>query len=238
MKQLAKELLNKSHGLYELIKANKKEFLYAFLALITCSTLALIFSGQIISLLQSRVPYRIIFSQTTPEEMLINILKLSLLTGSFLSFPFALYRLLKVKTQNYNKEKKKRLIKLSLLSTLMSCIGILCAYFITIPIQLFFLLGLSSELVEINLNISSYISFCLGSIFLACLAFHLPLIKMLSLKDQFYSQKEFQPLKRIIFALALTIALIILSPPALFSLLGLTLAIAIFYWLVALIIKK
>lgn len=230
MNQCDKDLVSRIKDAIPFIKQNKREIIHATLALISCWAIALVFAGQVINLLESRVPYAVVFSQNAPDEMFINIVKLAVLLGSFIAMPFILYRFMKLNTQNYDREKKTKFIKYVSLSSLMSFVGMVFAYYVTIPFQLYLLLGLNIGVVDINLNISSYLSFCLGSILLAGLLFQLPLIKFLSGKNEFYSYQELNALKKYIVGAACAIAFVILAPPIILSFSVLSISIMLFYW--------
>jgi sec-independent protein translocase protein TatC len=136
--------------------------------------LGLAFATGIIKLYQIRAPFNLNFVQTMLSETFILIQKVAVFFGLIISLPIITYYLLKPKTKNF--EDKKTLI-LSLAGAFsLFLTGILFAYWITIPVVIYFLIGFNFNLANVNIGISNYISFCLLITLVSGIMFEFPVI--------------------------------------------------------------
>ncbi len=237
MSLLDKNYSKKVNDFGTFIKTAKFELAISFVVFGTFLILALIFSGSIILFFQNLVPFSISFSQTSPQEMFINSFKIAGFASLILSTPVFIYQLLKLKILEANKKQKIDLKKSLFISYTMTIIGIILACFVFIPLQLFFLLGLNLGIAEIDLGISEFIAFCLGSILTTCLILQLPVVYLLIKKNKFFTYKQIFSMRKKVLIFALSAAFLILSPPELLSLVMLSIIIIVFYFLILVLSK-
>ncbi|OGI21259.1 MAG: hypothetical protein A2287_04795 [Candidatus Melainabacteria bacterium RIFOXYA12_FULL_32_12] len=240
MRQCVKEDLNNKSIHSGFINKNSKPvinnknelkigIIYSAVALLFAFTLGLLLSGYLIKALQLQVPFTIKFIHFAPDEILVSSLKIAIFFGLYLSFPFIAYQFAKFKFQNKSENRKLFLILVSS-GFLLLTFGILFAYYALIPLILFFLLGFNSDLAVTSLSISKYVSFCLNTILISCIAFELPVFLMLLIKTDFIKSKKLTTSwKKVI--IGSFIASVFLTSSELFTQIFLTGVILFFYGL-------
>lgn len=228
-------LLNK---FFNSLKDTKTQAVSSLVAFMTSFTLFFILSGPVTNFLKRRIPFEVSFIQTAPSEILVNAVKIAFLGAMFVSIPVILYHIIKSNTQKITPQQKFKLKKFALASYLVTVISILFSCFAFIPVQLFLLLGLNMDLASINLNISDYISFCMGSILISGLLFNIPLVYFLVRKKSFFSHAELCTVGKYMPAVSLISAFVILASPELLSIVVLSGVIYLFYLAVLFVSKN
>ena len=114
----------------------------------------------------------------SPQEAFLTILKISFLTGLFLSFPLIFYKIWKVVSNKYGF--KKRLTSLSVVTggVILFLSGAALCYFAVLPVGIKFLIGYETDYMVPYISIGKYINFCGGLILAFGLSFELPLVML------------------------------------------------------------
>jgi sec-independent protein translocase protein TatC len=209
-------------------------FMVVLMAVIFCFCI----SNNLIKALELKIPYQVTMLQLYVPEIFFNNLKIGLFAGLFVSAPLLIYQFAKLKIKEMNLEKKKTLVKITSVLFGVSLLAILAAYFFFIPLQLVFFLGINHELSNLTLNLSSYISFCLATMFVSCLVFFVPVFYYLIKKNLFFSSKDLESLKKIMLYVSLGLSLLILSPPELVEFVIFAFVIHLFYVLMIYLTRR
>ncbi|EKE04758.1 MAG: Sec-independent periplasmic protein translocase [uncultured bacterium] len=146
---------------------------YSCLALLVTFTLGLLFSGNIIKILQLQLPFTVNFLQSGPDEIFVASLRVATFIGLYLAFPVVAYQFARIKFDNKGENEKSFLI-LASVGFILFTFGILFAYYALIPSTLFFLLGFNSDVATASFSISKYVSFCLNTILIGGIIFESP----------------------------------------------------------------
>ncbi len=112
----------------------------------------------------------------SPVEYILTQIKVGLLAAFIISLPVLIYQILVFIRPGLNKKEKEG-IKMVLPSfILLFMIGIVFAYFIFLPIAIYFLGNLSLGIVENMWSIGKFIDFVLMSCLVFGLVFQMPLL--------------------------------------------------------------
>jgi len=224
----------KENSVTKYIFEHKKAVKHSFLVFIITFILGLGFSTGIIKLFQDRIPFDINFIQTAPSEIFILILKVAVLFGLILSLPTIIYYFLKPKFEN--QDDKKQFILTLAGGFFLFFIGILFAYWILIPILLYILFGFNFNLAGINIDISSYISFCLLTALICGIVFELPVIIFILKKINLLEDKTLLNYWKYAVAAAILLPVFVISNE-LYEILFYSITLLLFYFLIVFIAK-
>ena len=194
-------------------------------------------SRLVIKALQSELLNVVNFVQLTPAEILMSSLQVAVFVGLYLSSPVILYHLLKIKFKNTSAKNTKFLPILLISIFVLFSLGILFAYYILLPFNLYFLLGLNGGIAGINISISSYVTLCLKLIFITGMIFELPIIFWALVKLDLLDYKKLASFWKPVAVGALAISAIFNLSSELFDLAFSTVTILIFYGLTILAAK-
>jgi len=225
----------KFNAFINFIKRYKPEFIISLIAFIITFILSLSLSTQIIQFFKDQVPFNIRYIQVFPEEFILNIVKISTLSGLFFALPVILFQFIKLFG---DKARQTALKKLAICSYIASIIGVLFACFIAIPINLYFLLGINSRVAEIVFELSPFISFCLSSVFISVLVFQVPVIIWFSKKSEFFKYESLLKTKKQTLSAILILAIIIAVPPELLAFFILLAALLLAYAVLLYTVKR
>lgn len=230
MSQFVKECLNN-----ELIRKNKLFFSYSALIFLLSFIVLLAFSREIIKVLELQVPFNVHFQQEKPFEIFNSSLKITFLTGIFLTSPVITFFAYKYNFKNLRKLNKQILFNHFLALWLLFLTGASFACFILIRPLLFFLLGFTANLASINLNLADYISFCLELMFISGLIFSFPVLPSFFANTSLIDSKDLVKHFKQAAITAVIITLILVSPPELITILLISFLIITIYSLSILI---
>ncbi len=132
---------------------------------------------QILSILFRIYDQRLFY--TSPTAGIDLAFKISIAAGICLSVPFFIYEVFQFIKPVLPKNIQKRLILVVFTSTALLVLGMLFAYFVTLPATLHFLGTFHSENVEYFVSVESYIGFILQYIVLFGMVFQVPLVLLL-----------------------------------------------------------
>lgn len=220
MSRLGKEI----SSIHNILGKYRREIIYSSLAFFVASIIGLMLSRLIIKTLQSELLNVVNFVQLAPAEILTSLLQIAFFVGLYLSSPVILYHLLKIKF------KTTKFLPVLLIFILFS-LGILFAYYILLPFNMYFLLGLNSGLAGVNISISSYIAFCLKLIFITGMVFEFPVIFWALAKLNLLDYKKLSSCWKPVAIGALIISIVFSLSSEFFDLIFSTVTILIFYGL-------
>jgi len=174
-----------------------RELIHSSIAVLITFTLGLLFSGLVISEFQHRVPFKIYFIQSSPGDIVISAVKIAAFISIYLSLPYILYNIIDIKLLKPAIKSKESFITYLISAFLLFTMGVFFSWYVFIPASLFFMLGINTNIAYININILSYITFCLQNILITGIIFVLPVIyvflektKLLSFEELFENWKN------------------------------------------------
>ena len=132
------------------------------------------------------------------QDGFVSQLKICLVVGFILSFPFILYHLLRFVMAGLFLEEQRKLLYVYLPASLIlfSC-GALFSYFFLIPYGLRFLILFGSQVgLNPNIGLSSYVSLFILLIVVAGLMFELPLVMALLVRIGLLSANDWKQKRR------------------------------------------
>jgi len=162
-----------------------------------------------------------------PLEGLAVKLRLSLLCGIVMALPFVLFHIWKFISVALKTKERKIAFVYFPISLILFLAGILFAYFGMIPIGLYFLISISSELTPI-ITISKYASLVYMLAFVFGLAFELPLMILFLTKIGIVTPKFLAEKRKYAIFLMFVLAAF-LTPPDVFTQLMLAIPVVILY---------
>ncbi len=220
-----------------------------FLALIACSIFSYLFADHIFqilvrplsNILQGQgLERRLIYTGLT--EAFLTYLKIAAFSGFFLSFPYLANQLwLFIAPGLY--ERERRFVRFILIATpALFLLGSAFAYFVVFPAAYTFFLSFeapgSNGMMPIQLEprVGEYLTFVMRLIIAFGLSFQLPVLLMLLASSGFVTTQTLINHWRIAVVAIFTIAAII-TPPDLFSMIGLAFPLLILYGLSILMVR-
>jgi len=173
----------------------------------------------------------------SPQEAFLTILKISFLTGLFLSFPLIFYKIWKVVSNKYGF--KKRLTSLSVVTggVMLFLSGAALCYFAVLPVGIKFLIGYETDYMVPYISIGKYINFCGGLILAFGLSFELPLVMLVLGRIGIINSYMLSKYRKYaILAIAIISAIITPTPDA-YSMMLMTVPLVILYEVSVILVK-
>ena len=173
----------------------------------------------------------------SPQEAFLTILKISFLTGLFLSFPSIFYKAWRVVSNKYGF--KKRLTSLSVVTggVMLFLSGAALCYFAVLPVGIKFLIGYETDYMVPYISIGKYINFCGGLILAFGLSFELPLVMLVLGRIGIINSYMLSKYRKYaILAIAIVSAIITPTPDA-YSMMLMTVPLVILYEISILLVK-
>ena len=175
---------------------------------------------------------RLIFTGLT--EVFISYLRLSLLVSIILSLPFTIYQVWIFVAPGLLKKEKNIILPFLFLIPIMFLFGFFVVYFLVIPIAWEFFVGFNTEIsgqdlkIDLEPKVNEYLSLVLKLIFAFGVAFQLPVAILLFTILGLISSEALKKNRRYIVVIVFLIAAII-TPPDIFSQIGLAIPILFLY---------
>lgn len=145
-------------------------------------------------------------------ENFMNYMKVALVFGLALAFPFILYEMWKFVGAGLYEHEQKYVILFTPFSLLLFASGVLFGYFAMIPIGLRFLASWGSTDVNLSITLNNYVGLFLTLTLILGLVFQIPLIMIFLSKIDIVTVDGFRRLRRpAIFVLFVSAAII--TPP-------------------------
>ncbi|MEO5691450.1 MAG: twin-arginine translocase subunit TatC [Candidatus Saccharimonadales bacterium] len=115
----------------------------------------------------------------TPGGAFGFIIKVCMYVGLIATLPFVIYHLFRFLSPVMPSVKRKQLVLFTVSSFVLAIIGVLFAYYISLPASLYFLTSFSLDSITPMLTIDSYFSFAMAYLIAGALLFQLPLVLMI-----------------------------------------------------------
>lgn len=158
------------HHLHEL----QWRLTWAVLAIIAGSTLAYSVSTWLLAVIQKPLGQTLYY--TAPMGGFNFLLKLCLAVGFVLALPVILYQVFAFLGPLLSGRNRLTIIKYTSWSFILACIGILFAYFISLPSALQFLSQFGGESIRSLITVDQYFNFALAYLVGFALMFQVPLV--------------------------------------------------------------
>lgn len=111
----------------------------------------------------------------SPLEGFLVKVKSSLFFGALLSFPFIFYQIWRFTSRGLNEKEKRTFLKAFPFSLILFAAGVLCGYFIVLPVGLYFLITAAGESLTPVFIISKYVSLLIALLLIFGAIFEVPL---------------------------------------------------------------
>lgn len=170
--------------------------------------------------------YRYIY--LSPQELLIEYLRISVLGAVICCVPLILYQVWAFARPGLEKGEKRMFGFSMIFGLICFCIGILFAYKITVPFMLNFLIGLSSTTVQASISIEKYTSFLLTVFMIFGIIFEMPLLSVVLTNLGLIKPDLLKKIRKPAIVVSFILAAII-TPPDIFSQIMVALPIILLY---------
>ena len=111
----------------------------------------------------------------SPTEAFIAYIKIALLAGFIISFPFILYHVWAFLSPAVSKATRRRIMVWLFMALILFFSGITFSYFVAIPLALDFLIGFGKEIASPKITLGNYISFFGALILIGGIIFEIPI---------------------------------------------------------------
>jgi len=119
------------------------------------------------------------FVFVAPAEMLTSYLRLSLLTGFFVSLPFILFQAGCFLIPAVSPDKREAVMSWLIISFALSLLGIMFSYLLALPFALKFLVNFAKDAAFPMISIDKYFSFAGAFLLIGAMVFQIPVIMAL-----------------------------------------------------------
>lgn len=189
-------------SLIEHFEELRKRLLYSVLILIITSSIAFIFNKQIIAILLNTLESEIVLRNgdivfVEIMEMFSTSMKVSLLFGFIVAFPFILHQFFLFIIPGLNTKEKKSIFIFFPIVILAFTVGAFFGYFVLIPPAVGFLLNWGGEIADPMIRIGNIINFELRLVFWIGLVFETPLVMMFLGYLNLLKAKQFARFRRV-----------------------------------------
>ena len=148
----------------------------------------------------------------SPQEAIMVYIKISLLLGFTLSFPFILFHIWRFIAPGLIERERRLFLWIVPSSLLLLLLGAGFAYFFLLPITLRFLLGVAHWTAVPMLSLERTINFILLIILISGLIFQLPLVVGILTRLGLVNYKVLSSKRRYVILLAFIISAVITDP--------------------------
>ena len=162
-------------SIFEHLDDFRKVLIHSLIAVFSCTVICWFFSRYILDLLIHDLPVDSLYF-TAPIEAFMVRMKISLVLGVMVSFPFILFKVWSFIVPGLFTSERKRIYPLVISSSALFYTGVLFCYLILIPVVLEFLLGFGTELINPLLSVSSYFAFVARLSFTFGVVFQIPIV--------------------------------------------------------------
>lgn len=225
--------MGKEKDIYEHLEEVRTRIIKSLFAVAIFSILAYIFKDELLAILTKPLARELIF--LSPAEPLVALIKLSLIAGFIIAFPYVIYQFWKFVAEVFNKESRRKVVKYLFFSLVLFYGAIVFCYLMVLPIALNFLINFGDFLVP-SLTISNYLNFALYLLFSFGIVFQFPLILFALINLNILSIEMLKKQRRYIILIIFIFAAII-TPPDAMSLLLLALPMVLLFELTLLIAR-
>lgn len=151
----------------------RQRLVYTFAALLLGSTVGYGIHGRILSLITRPLHAKLYYS--TPAGGFNAIIKISILFGVIVCAPVFVYQLGKFLSPAFINHRI-RAFRIVFLSIILAVLGVLFAYYVSLPAALYFLANVDTNNLQALIGINEYLNFAFAYVAGFALLFQLPLI--------------------------------------------------------------
>lgn len=162
----------KTQPFSEHIRELRQRLIYSIGALFIGCIVGYIIHGQLFSLIKRPLNEQLYY--TTPTGGFFAVIKISIMFGLIVAVPIFIYQLGKFLSPAFRR--RIRAGRTIFYSTILSVLGILFAYFISLPAALHFLANINSPELQSLITVNEYLNFVTSYVAGFALLFQLPLI--------------------------------------------------------------
>lgn len=186
----------------------------SFLAIFLCSCLAYLFKDLLASLCMGPLLHaypqtgKLVYTNLT--EAFISYIKLALLCGTMLSFPFLLYQAWMFITPGLIDKERRLVSQVLFWGTMLFLAGGLFAFFVVLPRLLHYFMGYAGPNLIPMLKLGTYLGFTARMVFAFAIAFEIPFLMVMAVRADLTTAKYFTS-KRFYFYSAILVLSFLLS---------------------------
>jgi sec-independent protein translocase protein TatC len=197
---------------------------YAFCGLMMISWF---FSGQILDFITKPLPVQSLYFLNPTEAFMVRV-RISLVAGIMLAFPFILYRVWAFVSPGLFARERKKILPFLVASSALFYTGVLFCFFILVPIVLKFFLDYGTARLNPLISVDSYFSFVARLTFAFGIVFQLPVIvlvlSLLGIVKPRWLLRQWR-----YGILGIFVASAILTPPDAISMMAMALPVLVLY---------
>ena len=163
------------------LKELRNRAFFCVLVLAAGFAVCLSFAPQMVTMLTDMgMEYHYVYVYIAPQELLMVYLSMALTGGLVLAFPFIAYHTYAFCSPGLERRERRFTLFALLFGTICFCVGVLFAYFLSVPFMLRFLIQFSDQVsVSASISIQQYVSFLLTVFVIFGAIFELPVISVL-----------------------------------------------------------
>lgn len=163
----------KAQPFSEHVRELRQRLIYSFAALLMGSIVGYAIHERILTLITHPLHQKLYY--TTPTGGFNAIIKISILFGVIVAVPVFVYQLGKFLSPAF-KHHNIRAFRMAFLSVILALLGVLFAYYISLPAALHFLANIDTNNLQSLITINEYLNFASAYVAGFALLFQLPLI--------------------------------------------------------------
>ncbi len=206
----------------------RKRIQRALLFFVVFSLIAYFYSGHLLKFLMLPA-FSVRWVFLSPGEYFISTLKLSILSGFILSFPYILYQILAFISPGLTKKELRVLLPLTFLGTLLFFLALVVGYLWILPLTLHFFLVSGLPGTEASLSVGDYISFASTLFFWTGLVLQVPMLVIFLARAHLFSITQLKKFRSYSFLMSAVLAAILTPGQDLFLMMALTVLLYFFY---------
>ncbi len=207
---MIESLASEPKSVFEHVHELRRKFFFALGSFIIGTIIAHIFHSEIISfILKPTGNQNLIF--LSPLEPLFFIFKIDFICGFIISFPIIFWLVISYISPALSEKINKHLFLIYISSTFLLTIGLIYAFFVTIPITLKFLFSIKIPGINNNFSAEKYLDFFILQAIIITAIFQVPILIVEGFYIGILKNKMFKNKRRYIYFILL-IALAIITP--------------------------
>lgn len=162
------------------LKELRNRIIVCIVVFLAVCVIALGVAQPIIDMLRAvgeRFNYEFVFIK--PQELMMQQFKVSLLAGAVVTFPLILYELWAFMRPGLKKRESNYFLFGIVFGLLCFVVGVIFAYYVTLPGMLFFFQSISTEGITAQVSIEYYIDFVLLVFVIFGVVFEIPMVSVI-----------------------------------------------------------
>ncbi len=228
--------INEPKNILEHVSDLKKKIFIALFAFIAGAIISHLFNGEITNfLLKSSNGQNLIF--LSPLDPLLFIFKIDFIGGFIISFPVILWSIFSYINPVLPLKFRKTIGLFYFASALLLFLGLIYAFFVTIPLSLKFLFSISIPGITNSFSADKYLSFFITQAIIVMIVFQVPILVTGGVYLELLKTKFLASRRRYIY-LFLVISLAIITPTTDIFSLSIILVPCIFIFEISLLVGK